>query len=55
MRYTEDVTDENGILHMCKKCHFVLFAGDKKDRVLVSKFYNEPPKDVNFVVCHECS
>ena len=48
--------DEDGILHMCKKCRFVLVTGDPSNKIMIAKyFYSNPPEDTNFVVCLECS
>ncbi len=53
-RKIENIKDENGVLHVCKNCNFVLYAGNKKDRILVSKIYRVPPKSANLVVCDDC-
>jgi hypothetical protein len=47
--------DENGVLHMCKTCRFVLIAGDVSKKIMVVNFYSDPPDDTNFIVCPECS
>jgi len=55
MRAIEDIKDENGKLHMCKKCNFVLVAGKERDKVIVSKYYMHQPNGTNFVVCPDCN
>ncbi len=55
MRSITDIIDEHGVLHMCKKCNFVLVAGNKNDKVLITRYYRNQPIDTKFVVCDGCS
>lgn len=51
----QEYLDNFGNLHMCKSCHYVLFAGNKNDRVLVDKCINNPPVGTKFSLCMRCA
>ena len=55
MTYLLEYLDENGVLHMCVKCRFIYVKGNPKNKIMVARFYNNPPKNTNFVVCTKCS
>ncbi len=46
---------EDGVLHMCKLCRFILISGDQSKKIMITNLAYNPPDDINFVVCHECS
>ena len=55
MNNIQQYLDEDGVLHMCKLCRFILISGDSSNKIMITNLCFSPPDDINIVVCHECS
>ena len=55
MNDIQQYLDEDGVLHMCKLCRFILISGDPSKKIMITNLAYNPPDDINFVVCDKCS